>query len=70
MELINRIKSPTPDFFNKIKWIAGVLIVIAGALLGASAAGQLELSETIKEICTYVVIVGSAIFGTAQTAKK
>ena len=68
MELINRIASPTPDFFNKVKWVAGILIAVAGALLAAS--DQLELSSTIKDVCLYVVIIGGAVFGTAQTAKK
>lgn len=70
MEIIKRIKSPTPAFFNKIKWVTGVLIGIAVALLAASGTGQLELSESIKQVCTYVVIVGGAVFGTAQTAKE
>ncbi len=68
MEIVKRIKAPTPDFFKKIMWVAGILIVVAGALI--AGAEQLELPAVVSKVCWYIVIVGTAVLGTAQTAKK
>ena len=70
MELFDRITSPTPDFFKKLKKIALVLIGIAIALIGADKSGMVDLPEIVIQINTYMIIIGGAIFGTAQTAKK
>lgn len=67
IEIIERIKSPTPKFFKKMKWIAGIIVTVAVALLGADAAGQIVLSETMSSACVYVSIIGASIFSTATT---
>ncbi|KKM05686.1 hypothetical protein LCGC14_1751580 [marine sediment metagenome] len=70
MEIINRIQSPTPDFFQKAKKYALVLIAVAIALIAADKTGMLDLPDIIGTICTYLIVIGGAVFGTAQTAKR
>lgn len=70
MELIKRIQSPTPDFFQKAKKYALVLIVVATALITADKTGMLDLPNVVVQISTYLIVIGGAIFGTAQTTRK
>lgn len=70
MELINRIKSPTPDFFQKTKKYALVLIAIAVALIAADKTGILDLPDVVGQISVYLMVIGGAVFGTAQTTRK
>ena len=70
MELFDRITSPTPDFFNKLKKISLVLTAIAVGLIAANKTGLVELPDVISQIAVYVIVISGAVFGTAQTAKK
>ncbi len=68
MELIKRLQSPTPAFHKKLRNLALTLVGIAGALLAADAASEaFELTAMVSQICQYVVIIGGAVAGTAQT---
>ena len=69
MEIIDRLKSPTPNFFKKLSKYSIILIAIAGALLGADATSTIELPNIVSQISTYLIIVGGAVLGTAQTTK-
>lgn len=70
MELIKRIQSPTPDFFQKAKKYAVILIVIATALIAADKTGMLDLPDVVGQVSIYLIVIGGAVFGTAQTTKK
>lgn len=70
MELLKRIQSPTPDFFQKAKKYAVILIVVATALIAADKTGMLDLPNIVVQISAYLIVIGGAIFGTAQTTKK
>ena len=70
MEILKRVQSPTPKFFKGLQKICLTFIGIAGALIGAEVMGTIELSENISQGCTYLMIIGGAILGTAQTAKE
>ena len=70
MELIKRVTSPTPDFFKKAKKYAVILIVIAGSLIAADKTGVLDLPDIISTISTYLMVIGGAVLGTAQTTIK
>lgn len=70
MELIDRIKSPTPDFFNKLKKISLILTAIAIGLITADKTGLVDLADVVSQISVYVIVISGAVFGTAQTTKK
>ena len=70
MELFDRIASPTPDFFNKLKKISLVITAIAAGLIAASGTGLVDLPDMVSQISVYVIVISGAVFGTAQTAKK
>lgn len=68
-ELTNRIKSPTPTFFKKIRTIGLTLGAIGGALLTA----PISLPATVISIAGYLAtagIVASAISTVAKTDIK
>jgi hypothetical protein len=66
MELIDRIKAPTPKFWRKFRNTAGVIAGIAGALIVAPIA----LPVGVITALTYVAVVGGAVAGTAQLTKE
>lgn len=70
MEIINRVFSPTPDFFKKARKYAIILIAIAVGLIAADKTGILDLPDVVGQISTYLIVIGGAVFGTAQTTKK
>ena len=67
MEFIKRLQSPTPDFHKKLRNMALIVSGIAGALIAATEAAPIEFPEQMIQICWYILIIGGAIAGTAQT---
>jgi hypothetical protein len=66
MELIDRIKAPTPKWWKKFRNTASVIAGIAGALIVAPIA----LPVGVVTALTYVAVVGGAVAGTAQLTKE
>lgn len=71
MELIDRLKSPTPDFHKKLRNIALIAVSIAGAIIAGLAvvpAGvDLSVPPLVIQICWYIVVMGGAVAGVSQT---
>ena len=66
MELIDRIKAPTPKWWKKVRNIAGTVAVIGGVVLTLPVA----LPVGIVTAITTITIVTGTIAGTAQATKE
>lgn len=69
--LVKRIKAETPDWFKKIRNIAGALAAMATAI--KTAIPMLDgfvLHEPIPTILNYCIVAGIAVAAVSQTAKK
>ncbi len=70
MEIIDRVKAPTPDFHKKLRNFALSLATAFGGILAAEKSGAIDLfSNEVEQGMVVAVIVLPAIAGTAQTAK-
>jgi hypothetical protein len=65
-EILNRVGSPTPTFFKKLRNIGLTVAAIAGAIIAAPVA----LPAVIVKIAGYLVVAGGVLGGTSQTAKE
>ena len=65
-EITDRIKSPTPKFFKKIRTIGLTLGAVGGALLAAPIA----LPATIISIAGYLATAGIVASAISTTAKE
>jgi hypothetical protein len=65
MELIDRVKAPTPKWWQKVRNVALIASGIAGGLLVAPIALPVGVVTTL----TYVAVVGGTIAGTAQATR-
>ena len=66
LTFIQRLLSPTPSFFKKLRTIGLVMGVIGAALLASPVA----LPAVVGTIGGYLVLGGSIITSVAQTAVK
>jgi len=66
LTFIQRLLSPTPSFFKKVRTIGLVMGVIGAALLASPVA----LPAVVGTIGGYLVLGGSIITSVAQTAVK
>lgn len=66
MELKDRIKSPTPKFFKKIRAIGLTLGAIGGALLTA----PISLPATVVSIAGYLATAGIVASAISTVAKE
>jgi hypothetical protein len=66
MELIDRIKAPTPDWWKKVRNIAGTVAIVGGAILTM----PISLPVGVITAVTYTVVVAGTVAGTAQATKK
>ncbi len=64
MNLIERIQSPTPKFFRKLRNIG----LILGAASAAILAAPLALPVTLLTIAGYLAVAGGVITAVSQTA--
>jgi hypothetical protein len=62
MELLERIKEPTPSFWKKIQKIGITLGVIGGAIVSA----PVSLPATIVSIGSYFIVAGSVSAALSQ----
>jgi hypothetical protein len=66
MNLIQRIESPTPSFFKKVRNIGLVLAAISATLLTTPVA----LPLVIVKIAGYLAVAGSVASAVSQTATE
>jgi hypothetical protein len=66
MNLIERIESPTPSFFKKVRNIGLVLAAISATLLTTPVA----LPLVIVKIAGYLAVAGSVASAVCQTATE
>lgn len=65
-EILNRVSSPTPSFFKKLRNIGLTVAAIAGAIIAAPVA----LPAVIVKIAGYLVVAGGVLGSASQTAKE
>lgn len=64
MNIVQRMKAPTPKFFRVLRTIGLALAAASGALLAAPVA----LPAAIVTIAGYVAVAGSVVTAVSQTA--
>ena len=62
MNLLERVVSPTPTFFQKLRNIGLVLAAISAAIIGAPVA----LPAIITTIASYLAVAGTVLSGVSQ----
>jgi hypothetical protein len=65
-EILNRVGSPTPKFFKKLRNIGLTVAAIAGTIIAAPVA----LPAIVVKIAGYLVVAGGVLGGTSQTATE
>lgn len=66
MNIIERITSPTPSFFTKLRNIGLVLAAVAGAIIAAPVA----LPACVVTIAGYVAVAGTVVSAVSQVTVK
>jgi len=66
MEVVKRLKSPTPKFFKKVRNLGLVLTAIGTGIIGAPVV----LPVAIASIGGYLVLGGTIAAGVAQLTKE
>ena len=69
MELTDRIKAPTPQWFKKIRKVCGIIIVIGSAIVGTGTSGELDFPEWLISGAKYAVFMATTGIAVATTAK-
>ena len=62
MTIIDRLTSPTPSFFAKLRNIGLILAAISGAIIAAPMA----LPAAVITIAGYVAVAGSVVSAVSQ----
>jgi len=69
MEIIRRLKAPTPTWFKKIRRIGLTCVAVATALMTLNASvPSFVLPSFIMKVCTWMLISGTTATVIAQTA--
>jgi hypothetical protein len=66
--ILFRLTSKSPDFFNKLKVLALILLTVSGVLY--YNAGLLGFTESFTTSLHYMMIISASIAGTSQLTKK
>lgn len=64
--ILNRLQSPTPSFFSKLRNISILIAAIAGTILAAPVA----LPALVVQIVGYIALAGTVAGAVSQTAVK
>lgn len=64
MNIGERLASPTPPFFKKVRNIGLILTAISAAVLGLPVA----LHEVVVQVAEYLAVAGSVMTGVSQAA--
>jgi hypothetical protein len=63
MNLIERVSSPTPKFFKKLRNIGLILAAVSGTII----ASPIALPAVIIQIATYLGVAGTVASAVSQT---
>jgi hypothetical protein len=66
MNIIQRMQSPTPTFFKKVRKIGLVLAAVSGTVLAA----QVALPEIVITVASYMGVIGSVVTAISQAATE
>lgn len=66
--ILFRLTSKSPDFFNKLKTLSLILLAVSGILY--YNAGLLGFTESFTTSLNYMMIISASIAGTSQLTKK
>ncbi len=66
MSILERVTSPTPAFFTKLRNIGLALAAISGALLASPVA----LPAIVVKVAGYVAVAAGVMSAVSQTAVK
>lgn len=69
-ELIDRLKSESPEFFKKLQWIAGVLVLLLGTLQTLLSFGLFPELVQYMPVITNIIIGSATAFGVSTLPKK
>jgi hypothetical protein len=64
MKLNERIQSPTPSFFKKVRTVGLILAAISGTIIAA----PVSLPAVVIQVATYLAVAGSVATAVSQTA--
>ena len=64
MNVAQRVKSPTPNFFKTLRTIGLALVAVGGAILAAPVA----VPTALVTIAGYVTLAGGVMTAVSQTA--
>ena len=64
MNVVQRVKSPTPKFFKTLRTIGLVLAGVAGSILASPVA----LPAVLVTVAGYLAVAGGVISAVSQTA--
>lgn len=64
MNIIQRVKAPTPKFFRVLRTIGLALAAASGALMAAPIA----LPAAVITVAGYLTVAGSVVMAVSQTA--
>ena len=70
MEILKRIKAPTPKFWKKVRNFMVTVGTISGMILGTAATGGLAIPAAIVTIATYGATIGVVGTSLAQMTKE
>jgi len=66
MEILNRMQSPTPKFFKKIRNIGLILAAISGTILAA----PITLPAIVIQVAGYAAVAGAVATAVSQTVTE
>lgn len=64
MNVVKRVKAPTPKFFKILRTI-GLSLAVAG---GTIVASPIAIPAVVVSVASYVILAGSVITAVSQTA--
>jgi hypothetical protein len=68
MELIDRLKAPTPKFWKRVQRIGASLATIGFGILAIPATSGIALPLIVVNLANYALVVGITAGGVAQLA--
>lgn len=68
-EIIQRIKTESPEFFKKLKALAFKVTVSCAVVLIAIHTIPLDLPAIVSTILSYIIAAGVGVFGTSILTK-
>ena len=66
MNLIQRLTSPTPDFFKKLRAVG----LILGSISAVLAAAPVALPAIVVQVAGYLAVAGGVVTAVSQAAVK